>query len=116
MGEQVAALSGVLVVGIHAGVQGDAYPKLVVQCPDRETGQLRVRQIEVRAYSPQTGEPTRVGKDLAAVKEGDRIAVGVYTDVRNFIFKTSTSKHQQGEAGQMVTFSAMWVQALPSDF
>jgi hypothetical protein len=103
---------GVQVVGIHGGISGDQYPRLVVNCADVSTGELRRREIEVRGFNPATGEPTEVGLSLQKVHPGERIAVGVFTDVRNFTYRRSTERHAAGEAGQMVTLSAMWIESL----
>lgn len=108
----LASLSGTMVVGIHAGVQGDQYPRLVVDCHNGETGEVFHRQIEVRGFNPATGEPTPIGLALQKVSPGERIAVGVFTDVRNFTYRKDTDRHAKGESGQMVTLSATWIQSL----
>ena len=107
----VPTLNGVMIVGIADGVQGGDFPRYVVKCPDAN-GQLWSRQIEVRGFNPVSGEPTDVGLEFQKVKVGDRIAVGVFVNVKKGNYARTTDKHQQGDEFLMPEFVAQWVQVL----
>lgn len=86
MAEQVAALSGVCVVGRFLGVSGGNFPFLEIECTYRDvaTGNLKSgqRRVGIRAYGAGTGEPTAVGKQLETVQPGDRIGVEVFVECK----------------------------------
>jgi hypothetical protein len=102
------AVGGLLLVGTYRGITTGDFPKLVVEF-DRQTSNGPVatrRELDFRAFSPTSGEQTRVGKEIDSVKVGDRVAVGVFTGVRSFRYKSDSQDHRKGDPGQMVTFDA----------
>jgi hypothetical protein len=81
-----AGVSGLLFVGRFMSVDDSnpRQPALVVQY-DYDTAdgvKSRTRNIEFTGFNPGTGEPLPIGKELAACHPGDRIAVGLWIDVR----------------------------------
>lgn len=113
MGVSMDDLNGVMVVGFHGGIQAGRYPRLIVKVP-RADGSIYDRQIDVEAYSRGTGEPTEVGLQLQKVHPGERIAVGVFTNVLEYNAKKDDDSRGvvKGQKQRMVTFSAIWVEPL----
>jgi hypothetical protein len=105
-------LGGTMVVGIYGGIEGDRYPRLVVKCPDRRTGQLFRREISFRGFNPATGEATSLGLELQRVAVGDLVAVGVFLNPKKANYARDTEKHNKGDEFLLVEFDAMWVESL----
>ena len=103
---QDAALSGVLVVGRYLGVQGGRFPFLNVETEYVKDGQLckAQRRVGYQGYDSGTGVQTEVGLAVEALQPGDRIAINVFTDVREFT--------RDGKTSSFVTFDATGVQKL----
>jgi hypothetical protein len=106
---------GVQVRGTFAGLTEGDFPKLVVSwmLPNREAPVTR--EIEYRAFHPQHGE-TPIKKMLDGLAIGDRVAVGVFVNEKAFIYRTDGAfgdkTWKAGDAGSMVTYRAIWVEAL----
>jgi hypothetical protein len=114
MADTLDALSGVMVVGFHGGVQGDRFPFLVVMVEDPMTHAMRERRVEVVGFNPGTGEPTELGLQLQKVSPGERIAVGVFANVLDYTVKPGKEQSGQvaGQTAHMVVYRAAWITSL----
>lgn len=81
-----AGVSGLQFVGRFMSVDDTqpSRPALVVQY-DYDTAEgvkSRTRKIEFMGFNPANGEPLPIGKVLSECHAGDRVAVGLWLDIR----------------------------------
>jgi hypothetical protein len=99
---------GVLIVGRFAGVEGDSFPRILVECKAVGRTQPFRRQVDYSGFSRGTGEPTEVGKIVGDLDVGDLVAVTCFVDCKSFNRKVNDpqGRWRAGEVFWMVTYSA----------
>ena len=105
---------GVLIVGRYVGIEGDAFPRLLIDCEIPGRSRPVRRQVDFSGFSRGTGVPTDVGTVVQDLRAGQLIAVRVFTDAKEFTYKKDNPERGNvaGDKGLMVVFSASAVVAL----